>query len=324
MLRRHFALLALALSLALPTAGQSVAQTDRLCFPDVPAIANCIEGRFRSYWHQNGGLAVFGYPLTAPAEEVNPDTGETYLTQWFERNRFEAHPENRPPYDVLLGRLGDDRLRALGRDWQAEGREDGPDAGCRWFPTTGHNVCNQAGASGFRAYWENHGLEFDGRPGVSEAESLALFGLPLTAARTETNANGDAVLTQWFERARFEWHPGKPDEFKVLLGLLGRETSAGTVVLVGAGDIASCTSSGDEATALLLDRIPGIVFTLGDNAYESGTLAEYTNCYDSSWGRHKARTRPTPGNHEYFTPGAAGYYAYFGAAAGDPDRGYYS
>jgi len=95
-------------------------------------------------------------------------------------------------------------------------------------------------------------------------------------------------------------------------------------VLVGAGDIASCSSSGDEATANLLDGISGTVFTLGDNAYDSGTATEYTNCYGPSWGRHRARTKPSPGNHEYNTTNATGYYGYFGSAAGDPTKGYYS
>jgi acid phosphatase type 7 len=95
-------------------------------------------------------------------------------------------------------------------------------------------------------------------------------------------------------------------------------------VFVGAGDIASCSSSGDEATANLLDNIAGTVFTLGDNAYTSGSATEYTNCYGPSWGRHRSRTRPTPGNHEYNTSNATGYYGYFGSAAGDPAKGYYS
>ncbi|MGH2592257.1 MAG: metallophosphoesterase family protein, partial [Anaerolineae bacterium] len=95
-------------------------------------------------------------------------------------------------------------------------------------------------------------------------------------------------------------------------------------VLVGAGDIASCSSSGDEATANLLDTIPGTVFTAGDNVYESGTATEFANCYDPSWGRHKSRTRPSPGNHDYNTAGASGYYDYFGAAAGNPSQGYYA
>jgi hypothetical protein len=86
-------------------------------------------------------------------------------------------------------------------------------------------------------------------------------------------------------------------------------------VLVGAGDIAVCGLSGDEATADLLDGIAGTVVTLGDNAYSNGTLTEYNTCYGPSWGRHKARTQPAPGNHEYNTSGAAGYYGYFGDAA---------
>lgn len=95
-------------------------------------------------------------------------------------------------------------------------------------------------------------------------------------------------------------------------------------VLVGAGDIASCASDGDEATANLLDAIGGVVFTLGDHAYRTGTPIEFAACYDPSWGRHKSRTRPAPGNHDYYTAGAFGYFDYFGGAAGDPDKGYYS
>jgi PKD repeat protein len=95
-------------------------------------------------------------------------------------------------------------------------------------------------------------------------------------------------------------------------------------VIVGAGDIASCDTEVDEATAKLLDQIPGTVVTLGDNAYPNGTASEYNNCYGPTWGRHKARTRPVAGNHEYNTPGASGYFGYFGSAAGEPGKGYYS
>jgi PKD repeat protein len=96
------------------------------------------------------------------------------------------------------------------------------------------------------------------------------------------------------------------------------------VVFVGAGDIAVCGRSADEATAGLIAGIPGTVFTLGDNVYENGTTAEFANCYDPSWGLHKSRTRPAPGNHDYHTPGATGYYGYFGSSAGPSGRGYYS
>jgi 3',5'-cyclic AMP phosphodiesterase CpdA len=87
---------------------------------------------------------------------------------------------------------------------------------------------------------------------------------------------------------------------------------------VGAGDIATCGQPGSEATAKLLDNIPGTVYTAGDGAYASGTASEYANCYGPSWGRHKARTKPVPGNHDYNTSGASGYY---GTVA---SKGYYS
>ena len=102
------------------------------------------------------------------------------------------------------------------------------------------------------------------------------------------------------------------------------EVVSGDQVLVGAGDIADCSERGDERTASLLNRIPGTVFTVGDNAYNSGTKAQFRDCYKPSWGRHKARTRPAPGNHDYRSPGAAPYYDYFGQKAGPTGRGYYS
>ena len=83
------------------------------------------------------------------------------------------------------------------------------------------------------------------------------------------------------------------------------------IVLVGAGDISECDSDGDEMTAQLLDAIPGTVFTTGDNAYEEGTIDEFNNCYGPTWGRHKDRTKPVPGNHEYKTPDATGYFQYY-------------
>lgn len=95
-------------------------------------------------------------------------------------------------------------------------------------------------------------------------------------------------------------------------------------ILIGAGDIADCDIDTDEATAQLLDEEPGIVFTLGDNVYESGTPSEFLDCYEPSWGRHKLRTRPAPGNHDYGVDGAAAYFAYFGRNAGPPGLGYYS
>ncbi len=94
--------------------------------------------------------------------------------------------------------------------------------------------------------------------------------------------------------------------------------------LVGAGDIGACDLPGARLTGLVLDRIPGTVFTVGDNAYPNGTAAQFATCYEPFWGRQKARTRPTPGNHDYRVPGAASYFDYFGAAAGERGKGWYA
>jgi hypothetical protein len=107
-------------------------------------------------------------------------------------------------------------------------------------------------------------------------------------------------------------------------GLIGpSEPLAPTGMMVGAGDIGMCGTGGSDATARLLDSIGGTVFTTGDNVYMKGTAAEYKNCYEPSWGRHRSRTRPVPGNHEYES-GAVGYFDYFGANAGPSGDGFYS
>ena len=97
-----------------------------------------------------------------------------------------------------------------------------------------------------------------------------------------------------------------------------------TVTLVGAGDIAGCSERDSAATARLLGNIPGTVFTLGDNVQGQGDANEFKNCYDPTWGKHKKRTNPSVGNHEYHTAGAEPYYDYFGARAGTRGEGYYS
>ena len=229
-MRRSFSMLVLlAFAGAVLVGSRAIqAQGAGLCF-NVPGITNCIDGRFRQYWEQNGGLAVFGYPISAATNEMNRDTGQTYLTQWFERNRFELHPENRAPYTVLLGRLGVQLLEKQGRNWQTFPKARRTAA--HYFPETGHAIASER----FWIYWRGHGLEFDGQAGKSVAESLALFGYPLSEPQMETNASGDRVLTQWFERARFEDHGSRG----VLLGLLGNEVLASppptsTVVLPSA------------------------------------------------------------------------------------------
>jgi hypothetical protein len=111
----------------------------------------------------------------------------------------------------------------------------------------------------------------------------------------------------------------------LVVGLASEKArAAGDPILLGAGDIASCQSSGDEATAELLASTGGTVAALGDTVYPDGTAAQFRDCYGPSWGRFKARTRPAVGNHEYSTAGAQPYFEYFGAAAGPSGRGYYS
>ena len=187
------------------------AQTDQRCFPETN---QCISGRIREFWEQNGGLPVFGFP-TGPQQEIQIE-GKPFQAQLFERNRLELHPENQRPYDVLLGRLGADRLAQQGRD-PFTFPKSGQQQGCRYFPETQHNVCGDVLNA-----WRASGLEFDGARGKSEGENLALFGLPISDLQTE-QIQGKDYQVQWFERARFELHPENQPPFNVLLGLLGNE-----------------------------------------------------------------------------------------------------
>jgi hypothetical protein len=94
-------------------------------------------------------------------------------------------------------------------------------------------------------------------------------------------------------------------------------------VLIGAGDIGDCATGGADQTAALL-ALGATVFTVGDNAYPRGSADDFRRCYEPSWGAFLGRTRPTPGNHDYETPGARSYFDYFGANAGPAGLGYYS
>ena len=164
--------------------------------PDSPAYY--VAAPFYAYWRTHGGLAIFGYPLSREIDAKLED-GKTYTVQYFERARFEYHPENAAPDNVLLGQLG----RAL----HPAAPPAAPLPTAVYFPATGHNL-----RAGFRDYWEAHG-------------GLAQFGYPLTEELVEVNAtDGRPYTVQYFERARFEWHPenaGTP--YEVLLGQLGRQ-----------------------------------------------------------------------------------------------------
>ncbi|MBS1964602.1 MAG: alkaline phosphatase family protein [Chloroflexi bacterium SZAS-1] len=175
-----------------------------------PETGYGLSGDFQRYWHMHGGLPIFGFPLDTAKVENG------FRSQWFERGRFEAHPENKAPYNVQLSRLGADLLARQGRPWESLPKGD-PQA-AHYFAQTGHAIAPQ-----FWAYWSSHGLEFDGRKGKSFAESLALFGYPISEPQMEPNADGTMVLTQWYERARFEYYPDNPAPYQVLLGRLGAE-----------------------------------------------------------------------------------------------------
>lgn len=166
---------------------------DRRYFPET---GHWLAAGFKHFWEANGGLPVFGYPLTEEFQEVNPDDGQVYTVQYFERARFEYHPEHRgTPFEVQLGRLGW-QVTAGRTDQPFKPVEAAPDpVACAFFPAVGHSVCGVA-----RIFWEEHG-------------GTAIFGLPISQPFTE----GDKRV-QYFERARFELRSEE-----VGLGLLGRE-----------------------------------------------------------------------------------------------------
>lgn len=168
------------------------------------------------------------------------------------------------------------------------------------------------------------------RPGRINRER---FGLPHTGCAAD-----EYHLARM--RSRTEGRPGRYGPLRwiggaaaIVLCLVSHAVTAAQVggdeMLIAAGDIAECPSSGyvgtgAEATARLVQSLPGIVLALGDLAYPNGTEQEFRECYEPTWGRFKDRTRPVPGNHEYNSPGAAPYYAYWGERAGKAGEGFYS
>ncbi len=151
-------------------------------------------------------MAQFGYPRTAEIREGNPADGRIYTVQWFERNRFEWHPESKgTKYEVLLGLLGNQLVINRRNEAPFQRVPDPGAADRRYFAETGHTLSNS-----FKLYWEQHG-------------GLELYGSPLSEEFSEVSATDkQEYIVQYFERNRFEYHPeNKGTAYEVLLGLLG-------------------------------------------------------------------------------------------------------
>lgn len=184
------------LSTLLPAAPAGAQNTSR-CFAETN---RCISGPIRQYWENNGGLAVFGYPITEQRRETVE--GRSIQVQWFERDRLEIQADG----TITAGRLGARILELQGRPWTPGFSGNVP--GCRYFDITGYSICGA-----FLTYWENNG-------------GLERFGYPISPRRVES-INGWTGEVQYFERRRMEHHlelAGTP--YEVLLGLLGGNTLA--------------------------------------------------------------------------------------------------
>ncbi len=173
------------------------------------ATSHNVPDIFYRYWEANGGLSRFGYPLTEAIMELSETDGETYLTQYFERARFEHHPEHAgTQYEVLLGLLGSERTAHRQHEAEFQPVDAPPDTDdVDYFTETGHTL-----RGGFRTYWYANG-------------GLPVFGFPISERiheRSETD--GETHLVQYFERNRMEWHPEfEGTEYEILLGHLARE-----------------------------------------------------------------------------------------------------
>lgn len=168
-----------------------------------------LNNAFLAFWRDNGGLAIFGYPISEEFVEVSPTDGKPYTVQYFERNRFEYHPELKDTgYGVLLGLLGRDTT--VGRQFPVADAPFTSMPARAYFPETKHSLSGD-----FLTYWLDRG-------------GLTIFGYPISEPFMETNTtDGKQYLVQYFERNRFELHPEKDPPYLVLLGLLGSDFARG-------------------------------------------------------------------------------------------------
>ncbi|MDQ2810283.1 MAG: hypothetical protein M3Z04_25690 [Chloroflexota bacterium] len=221
-----------------PLARPALAQPGCQTFPQT---GHTLCGRFLEYWDGHGGLAQQGYPITEELTDQSDLNGQTYTVQYFERAVFEKHPENQPPFDVLLAQLGkfryDDKYPTGAPNQHVS--TDNP----RQFAATGHTVGGL-----FRTYWESHG-------------GLAQQGLPISDEMQEKSAtDGKTYTVQYFERAVFEYHPENAGTaYEVLLSLLGqpylyRKGRAVIYGTAGSGGVICRPSAGINISALTCAR----------------------------------------------------------------------
>jgi hypothetical protein len=192
LLRSHIIGVAVALGLLFIPAGAS-AQSNQRCFAET---GQCISGPIRAYWERNGGLSIFGYPVSP--QRVETIEGQQFPVQWFERDRLEDHGSE----GVLAGRLGARLLELTYRPWEYFDKVADAPSGCQFFAQTGHSLCEP-----YLSYWRANG-------------GLQRFGYPVTQPFYES-IESSRFNVQYFERRRMEIHaelPGSP----ILLGLLGR------------------------------------------------------------------------------------------------------
>ncbi len=241
---RLIALLTLSIStiLSVLVAPQAATAAESQFFPQT---GHTVSGPFLAYWQTHGGLAIFGYPIGEAQTERDTFRSRNALIQWFERARFELHPERAgTPYEVELNLLGSqvtyDRLTepAFQPITPFPNRAE-----ATFFPQTGHGL-----SAGFKQFWETHG-------------ALPIFGYPLSEEFPEQNpSDGQRYSVQYFERARFEYHPANPPAYQVELGLPGSQLIATALpvkqvnVTIAAGT--AQTTIGLDETALVVSDAP--------------------------------------------------------------------
>ncbi|HEX8219431.1 MAG TPA: plastocyanin/azurin family copper-binding protein [Chloroflexia bacterium] len=182
---------------------ESTASTERAA-QTFKETGKSVRGKFLQYWQKNGGLAQQGFPISEEMVERSETNGQYYTVQYFERAVFELHPEEKPPYDVLLSLLG---TFEYGRKYPngAPGQQPNTSAGSVLFKETGKRVGGR-----FLQYWQKNG-------------GLAQQGLPISEEFNEkSELDGKTYRVQYFERAVFEMHPENKPPYDVLLSQLGK------------------------------------------------------------------------------------------------------